>query len=296
MNETSTEGKYLSPLVSCIECKFESSAKGIFTHFLAKHGSKPFKKDTGKGTTKFLRMCCDIKTKREMSTSTLAQIIKYEKNKKDIIKSCPKCGVDHKKSGLFCSRTCANSHTVSQEQKDKTSATLKKRPKICRPTHEQLHIEKSCEVCGQSFTTLLRKPKKSCSIQCTKILRNAGARKGGQNSAKKNVKRSKDEIKLFELCKSEFQNTTSNDTSIANGWDADILLHDHKIAILWNGPWHYRETGLSNHSLLQVQNRDRIKIKEFEAVGWEVLVFEDRSYTPETAFIEIKNKVAATGV
>jgi hypothetical protein len=75
-------------------------------------------------------------------------------------------------------------------------------------------------------------------------LTNQGALKGGKNSAKKNVRRSKNEIRLFELCESEFQNTTSNDTSIANGWDADILLHDHKIAILWNGPWHYKEMGL----------------------------------------------------
>jgi hypothetical protein len=144
MNETSSEVKYLAPLASCIVCKHESSAKGIFTHFLAKHGAKPFKKDTGKGTTKFLRMCCDIKTKREMSTSALAQILKHEKNKKDTTQSCPKCGTVHLKSGVFCSHKCANSHSVSQEQKDKTSATLKRKPK--KENHLS-QIEKSCDVC-----------------------------------------------------------------------------------------------------------------------------------------------------
>lgn len=66
-------------------------------------------------------------------------------------------------------------------------------------------------------------------------------------SKRKDQKRSKDEIALFNLCHAHFANITHNDNTIANGWDADILLYDHKVAILWNGPWHYREMGFSNH-------------------------------------------------
>lgn len=237
-------------------------------------------------------MCCDIKTKKEISTATLAQIVKHEKNKKaPAIKTCPKCNAAHEKSGKFCSRICANSHVVTQKHKDKTSASLRKRPK-----KQKSYIKTTCHVCNVIFTVMQGKLRKSCSAECTLILTNIGARKGGKAAAKKNVRRSKDEIKLFELCESEFKNITSNDTSIANGWDADILLHDYKIAILWNGPWHYKEMGMKKHSLLQVQTRDKIKIKEFESVGWKVLVFEDRSFTPNSAFEEIKNKIAATGV
>lgn len=41
------------------------------------------------------------------------------------------------------------------------------------------------------------------------------------------------------ICKKYFHNVTHNDP-IFDGWDADILLHDHKIAICWNGDWHYK--------------------------------------------------------
>ena len=58
-----------------------------------------------------------------------------------------------------------------------------------------------------------------------------------------------------------------------------------------NGPWHYKEMGFSNHSPLQVQNRDKIKINLFQSLGWKVEIFEDRYYTPESAF----NKLVGNG-
>lgn len=109
---------------------------------------------------------------------------------------------------------------------------------------------------------------------------------GGRKSASNKCKRSKDEMTLFELCSSYFLNVSHNQPFF-NGWDADILIHDIKTAILWNGPWHYKEMGFSNHSLLQVQNRDKIKINEIKNLGWNILIFEDRFYTPEQAFNEL---------
>lgn len=41
-----------------------------------------------------------------------------------------------------------------------------------------------------------------------------------------------------ELCEKEFKNVGHNEP-IFNGWDADVLLYDIKVAILWNGKWHY---------------------------------------------------------
>ena len=63
-----------------------------------------------------------------------------------------------------------------------------------------------------------------------------------------------------------------------------IVIPSKHVAILWNGPWHYKEMPLSNHSLAQVQNRDRIKIHLFESMGWKVFVFEDRHFSPQSAF------------
>lgn len=44
---------------------------------------------------------------------------------------------------------------------------------------------------------------------------------------------------------------------------------------------------VKNHSLKQVQTRDEYKTRLFKKLGWTVLVYEDRYYTPETAFADI---------
>jgi len=41
------------------------------------------------------------------------------------LKNCPKCGVEHRKRGLFCSQSCANQRESSEEKKEKISATVK---------------------------------------------------------------------------------------------------------------------------------------------------------------------------
>lgn len=48
----SDSSKYLSPLVSCLECRKEYPSKGIFKHLLNTH-DKIKSKNTGKGTDKF---------------------------------------------------------------------------------------------------------------------------------------------------------------------------------------------------------------------------------------------------
>lgn len=49
-----------------------------------------------------------------------------------------------------------------------------------------------------------------------------------------------------------------------NGWDADIIIPNIKVAVLWNGKWHYEQIK-KGHSVKQVQNRDKIKLKEIVA-------------------------------
>jgi hypothetical protein len=46
------------------------------------------------------------------------------------MKNCPKCGVKHVKNGIFCSRTCANSRTWTEEDKKKKSEIAKNSEKI----------------------------------------------------------------------------------------------------------------------------------------------------------------------
>ena len=41
-------------------------------------------------------------------------------------KSCPKCGTIHEKTGIYCSRTCANSRTFTEEARKAKSESNKK--------------------------------------------------------------------------------------------------------------------------------------------------------------------------
>lgn len=137
----------------------------------------------------------------------------------------------------------------------------------------------TCEVCNKSFTALDKK--KTCSDECAKILKNAGAQKGGLKSAEVQSKerRSKNEKMFAELCKQDFENVLTNE-AIFNGWDADVILPNEKIAILWNGKWHYEEIKKKG-SLKQIQNRDKIKISEIIKAGYTPYIIKDMGkYNP----------------
>ena len=86
-------------------------------------------------------------------------------------------------------------------------------------------------------------------------------------------KRSKNEKYFCSLCENYFEHVEHN-TPIFNNWDADIIIHDIKVAVLWNGPWHYRKITKA-HSVLQVQTRDKIKIEEIEKAGYIPYIIKD---------------------
>ena len=101
-------------------------------------------------------------------------------------------------------------------------------------------------------------------------LHNGGC-KGIQHQG--DLRRSKNEIQFCKLCEEYFDNVKHNE-SIFNGWDADIIIEDIKFAVLWNGPWHYKQITKS-HSVKQTQNRDKIKIKEIKESGWTPYIIKD---------------------
>lgn len=152
-------------------------------------------------------------------------------------------------------------------------------------------IIKKCKNCNSAFKTKTKSL--YCSAICLSLIKQKAGSLGGKNSASKRIKRSKDEIELYSMCHQYFPSVRHNEI-IKDGWDADIIIDDCKIAILWNGPWHYKQLTLKNHSLKQVQNRDKIKINILSSIGWKVLIFEDRFYKPSEAFEEVK-KIAGAG-
>jgi hypothetical protein len=208
-------------------------------------------------------------------------------------KTCPKCQNTHNLNGKFCSKSCANSRGPRTEEfKTKVRNKLSGRTNKMKGVLLKERFQKFCFICNKELWVTDIDLNKNITCK-SKYCKSESCRLAGINSARSRKNRSKDEIKLFELCESYFKNVSHNEPVIEGyGWDADIILRDHKIAILWNGPWHYKDMGLSNHSLNQVKNRDKIKIQLFEKHGWKVLIFEDRTFTPEQAFVVVRDGTA----
>lgn len=204
--------------------------------------------------------------------------------------NCDKCNEEYELSlsindytkGRYrknCSRTCANSKVVTDEHKIKTSKSL------LNTNSFKISSNKSCDVFFNSctFCNILYATKKKkqtfCSKKCVinyKIstgLLKSNARKGGLKSIESQSRRSKNEIYFHELCEKYFIDVDNN-KSIFNGWDADVIIHDIKTAVLWNGIWHYKKIRES-HSVEKVQIRDEIKISEIIKYGYIPYVIKD---------------------
>ena len=202
-----------------------------------------------------------------------------------------KCGNRKRK---FCSQSCAA--VYNNNKKTRTTKGLKK---ICRCIHCNNNAEislhapsktaicneckpikqprftkktKRCIVCKKDFS-YIKNNIKTCGPKCVSIAKRNGAIKGGKKSVTVQARRSKNEIHFYELCKNKFINVVNN-KPMFNGWDADVILLDHRIAVLWNGSWHYKKI-TQKHSVIQVQNRDKIKLKEIKKMGFCPYIIKD---------------------
>ena len=202
--------------------------------------------------------------------------LSQDREQKKFNSECPTCGkkieyTSTKEKIVHCSRNCANKRTHDQSTKDKISNTLKLKVKIRKE-------EKYCINCGNDITMKAKKTKFCCRSCASKFNSNSEIgkqhiKKIVEKSVKTQSRRSKNEMLFFEYCKIKF-GSVENNLPIFNGWDADIIIHDYKIAVMWNGVWHYKKVR-KNHSVSQVQNRDKIKIKEIINFGYTPYVIED---------------------
>lgn len=215
-----------------------------------------------------------------------AEHLKQEKNnrltkwlqEKHVCEKCGKVMTEYFGSGRFCSRTCASIRTQTPETKLKIkktlSETLSTKDVEANRISKYEQNPKFCKCCGKKISYNNRK-RKTCSKECEYKLKIEGGYKGGRQAAKINVRRSKNEIAFCELCEKYFgEDKVLHNVQMFNGWDADIIIPHLKIAILWNGPWHYRQV-TKTHKLKQVQNRDMIKINEIKKYGFEPYIIKD---------------------
>lgn len=209
-----------------------------------------------------------------------------KKERITLSKKCEKCdkiftqeiikqGKNYEKK--FCSLECANSRIQNKENNKSRSLKLLKEREI-----------RKCRNCNSEFEVLLSSKKVFCSFSCSNKWNSFSKEdcvKGGLNSSKTQSKkrRSKNEILFANLCLKYFKSVETN-KQIFNGWDADVIINDIKIAVLWNGKWHYEKI-TESHSVKQVQNRDKIKIKEIKKLGYQPYIIKDMGrYNP--TFVE----------
>lgn len=178
----------------------------------------------------------------------------------------------------FCSSSCSASYNNTGrvpkvETKRKTSSSLRKyNTDHTQDFHQNRYHEspRHCKVCSATLP-YLRRYRKTCSNEC--FIKHASV--CGRLSAvrQSRERRSRNEILFAQKCKEHFSKVLTNQP-LFNGWDADVIIQDIKVAVLWNGKWHYEKI-TTKHSVSQVQNRDRIKLEEIERSGYIPYVIKD---------------------
>ena len=184
-------------------------------------------------------------------------------------------------SGEFCSRECARAYSTKNKRKE-----INEKIRKSLTGRGNNSVKKECSICKEKFEVeWKRRNREFCSVGCASIYRNTTlgvGRIAGLASAKSQSenRRSKNEIHFAELCNNYFDEVLFNE-SIFNGWDADVIINDIKFAVLWNGKWHYEKI-TESHSVKQVQNRDKIKIKEINKKGYKHYVIKDMGKEDKT--------------
>lgn len=202
----------------------------------------------------------------------------YRNNNPSFCKQCNAILEYKKRNNKFCSESCSASYNnsgrlITEKHKQTTSNTLKNKYKKGYNKNPNY-----CKVCNSKLEYNKRK-RTTCSKKCFKINATESGKRGGLIGGKISAqvqaeeRRSKNEKLFAEYCINKFNKVLTNE-AIFNGWDADVIIEDVKVAVLWNGIWHYEKI-TDAHSVKQVQNRDKIKIKEIKKAGYIPYVIKD---------------------
>lgn len=197
------------------------------------------------------------------------------------------------KDKYFCGRKCANKRLDDKSETKKiicnlcnTSKEVNKRSSqikcnncilLLKPKRKLRELVNfNCKMCEREFQSK-KKNRIFCSRSCQSTYWNKNNRdvcvKAGLKSVQSQSRRSKNEVLFADLCIKKFSNVLVNDPMF-NGWDADVIIQDLKIAVLWNGRWHYDQISKSQ-SLSQIQNRDKIKVREIKKCGYTPYIIKD---------------------
>ena len=231
-----------------------------------------------------------LKEKQEIKEKELELWI----SEKHTCENCGKVMTERYGSGRFCSRSCANFRVKSEESKLKVSESLRNHSekrsnylirKKQNIINNYFNNPAFCKNCGKILSYEMRN-RSACCKACLKELYIKNGLKSAAVQA--NSKRSKNEIAFYNICKEYFEDVDHN-KPIFNGWDSDVIIHDIKYAILWNGIWHYKQIR-KKQSLAQIQSRDAFKIQQIKDCGYTPYIIKDLGmYNLDFVQIEFDN-------
>lgn len=220
---------------------------------------------------------------------------------------CTNCNNEliHRDQKKFCCRSCAVSYNNkikgprSITTREKTSKTLKDRAdKLGRkhPKNGSMFV-RVCRICKTEFLHV-KYSKNLCSYKCQVELKrffNKQVQAQGRGIWAKRS-RSKGEKLLAEKLAKIGANVITN-KHMFSGYDADIILPDYKLAIHWNGAWHWKP--LRGEQLLKkIKARDEERYKAVEQAGYINLIIIDHKFTTaeQAADIHFRKLVRLLGL
>ena len=206
---------------------------------------------------------------------------------KRIICSCDFCGKELiktpselKKSngGHFCNTSCSAKFNNKHRRRNKWSIEQRSKVKennikLGRKGPDSYNL--ICKICKNSFVHK-RKDKITCSSKC---YHEAVVGQGkttwnlNKNSLHRKIGRSYNEMKLYEMIKNKWPDAKHN-LFIFNGFDADIIIPTLKLAIHWNGIWHYKQI-INEQHFCNIISRDKMRYEEIERCGYTNYIIKD---------------------
>lgn len=201
---------------------------------------------------------------------------KYQvKNRKQHSLFCKKCEINFSskhKEQIYCSLKCSEHSKEKYSEMGKKSIQLKFVDKVLLK-----HTLKQCLYCNNNFVPT-RNVQKYCSRNCalshTHILIKNGTIKTNSNN------RGKAEIYFSKLCMNHFgeDDILCNEKLFKdkNGglWDADIIIKSLKIAVLYDGIFHFVKVK-KDMKLEQIKSRDKLKRSIILSNGYKYYTVKD---------------------
>lgn len=204
------------------------------------------------------------------------------------MKVCEFCNAEHNGlfgSGRFCKKACSAAFSTKYNKEIRAAKISAKHVPI-------VYEDVVCKICRtvETFRKCLNRQVCSNKACFSKALSIAG---GNGSRRRTNHKRSLNEILFSEYCQQHFKNILLN-ARIFDGWDADVVVEDLKVAVHWNGAWHYSVIG--NNSLEEIQSRDALKMEAISKCGYIPYVVKDLGkHNPEFVRLEFEKFLSWSG-